>query len=66
MNYPKLINLLTTLFTVFVNDSDGVIWKKLEDLDENNSSPLILKIKEEIAQENEMEKYENFNWIVNE
>ncbi len=49
-----------------LNDSDGVIWKKLEDLNEDNSSPLILKIKEEVAQENEMEKYENFDWIVNE
>ena len=48
-----------------LNDSSGVYWIDLEELDIKNSSPLILKLKQELSNDkNTLEKIIYINWEI--
>ena len=48
-----------------INDSKGICWVKLNCLTENNSSPVILKLKQEINKEkNFLDKVKYNNWKI--
>ena len=48
-----------------LNDSSGVYWIELEELDIKNSSPLILKLKQELSNDkNTLEKIIYINWEI--
>lgn len=47
------------------NDSDGAIWVKISELNEENSSPIILKVLEEIIQSSKLLEASNYlHWKV--
>ncbi|AYG01954.1 NUDIX domain-containing protein [Lactococcus allomyrinae] len=47
------------------NDSDGILWKSLAELSEENSSPLVLKVTEEWGNNPHVEKSKIYkNWKV--
>ena len=48
-----------------LNDSSGIYWVDLEELDIKNSSPLILKLKQELSNDNgTLEKVVYKNWTI--
>ena len=48
-----------------LNDSSGIYWIDLEELDIKNSSPLILKLKQELSDEKgALEKVVYKNWRI--
>ena len=48
-----------------LNDSSGIYWIDLEELDIKNSSPLILKLKQELSNDkNTLEKVIYKNWEI--
>ena len=48
-----------------LNDSSGIYWIDLEELDIKNSSPLILKLKQELSNDkNTLEKIIYINWEI--
>ena len=48
-----------------LNDSSGIYWVDLEELDIKNSSPLILKLKQELSNhKNTLEKVIYKNWEI--
>lgn len=48
-----------------LNDSSGIYWIDLEELDIKNSSPLILKLKQELSNhKNTLEKVIYKNWEI--
>ena len=58
-------NILEYLNDGEINDSKGVCWMKLNCLNENNSSPVILKLKQEINKEkNFLDKVKYNNWKI--
>lgn len=48
------------------NDSDGIIWKSFDELNESNASPLILKLLEERRRERALETSVFRKWVVKE
>ena len=48
-----------------INDSSGIYWLDLKELDINNSSPLILKLKQELNNDKKtLEKVIYINWTI--
>ena len=48
-----------------LNDSSGIYWNDLEELDIKNSPPLILKLKQELSNDkNTLEKVIYKNWEI--
>jgi len=48
-----------------LNDSSGIYWLDLKELDMNNSSPLILKLKQELSNDKKtLEKVIYINWTI--
>ena len=48
-----------------INDSSGIYWLDLKELDINNSSPLILKLKHELSNtKTPLEKVVYKNWTI--
>ena len=48
-----------------INDSSGIYWLDLKELDINNSSPLILKLKQELSNDKKtLEKVIYINWTI--
>ena len=48
-----------------LNDSSGIYWIDFEELDINNSSPLILKLKQELSDDKgALEKVVYKNWTI--
>lgn len=48
-----------------VNDSLGYIWMDIQELTEENASPLVLKVKSELLGLPELDKSSYMNWKVN-
>ena len=47
------------------NDSHGHIWKDIQEITEENASPLVLKVKSELLGFSELDKTSYMNWKVN-
>ena len=47
------------------NDSLGYVWKKIQEITEENASPLVLKVKSELLGFPELDKTLYMNWKVN-
>ena len=48
-----------------VNDSLGYVWKAIQEITEENASPLVLKVKSELLGFPELDKTSYMNWKVN-
>ena len=48
-----------------INDSLGYIWMDIQEVTEENASPLVLKVKEELLGFPELDKTSYMNWKVN-
>nr|WP_124058700.1 NUDIX hydrolase [Vaginisenegalia massiliensis] len=47
-----------------LNDSDGIVWVDFDNISEENSSPLLLKLKKEYKGRFELDKSQFLNWKV--
>lgn len=47
-----------------LNDSDGIVWVAFENINETNSSPLLLKLKKEYEGRIEFDKSEFYDWHI--
>ena len=58
------VNISETVFDG-VNDSLGYVWKAIQEITEENASPLVLKVKSELLGFPELDKTSYMNWKVN-
>ena len=58
------VNISETVFDG-VNDSLGYVWKAIQEITEENASPLVLKVKSELLGFPELDKTLYMNWKVN-
>ena len=57
------VNISETVFDG-VNDSLGYVWKAIQEITEENASPLVLKVKSELLGFPELDKTSYMNWKV--